>query len=265
MVYAVVAGNKSEKHWTVERRGMDFAGASDLADAIPETVPPLVVDIDGTLTDDRRAVDPRVFPVLRAWPETVVVATGKSIPYPIALCEFLGIEPTVIAENGGVVCVGHGELRIVGDREAAMAVLEDYRAEGYASGWGEAALTNRWRETEIAISLDSPREPLERIATEYGLEVVDTGYAYHVKSPDINKGTGLETLAAELSRPMDAFVAIGDSENDAAAFDRARTGIAVANADETAKSAADHVTAETFADGFLEAIRWVIENAESEA
>ena len=89
--------------------------------------PPLVVDIDGTLTDDSRAVDPRVFPVLSAWPEPVVVATGKAMPYPIALCEFLGIDYTVIAENGGVVFVEATDtLQIEGDKAACLAVAEAY-------------------------------------------------------------------------------------------------------------------------------------------
>src|SRR6056297_3443020 len=94
--------------------------------------PPLVVDIDGTLTDESRAVDPRVFPVLRAWPERVVIATGKAMPYPIALCEFLGIDRTVIAENGGVVFVQSTDsLRLEGDHEAALAVADEYRELGH--------------------------------------------------------------------------------------------------------------------------------------
>ena len=87
-----------------------------------EDVPPLAVDIDGTLTDDRRRLDPRVLPVLREWAAPVVVATGKSMPYPVALCEFLGIETLVIAENGGVVLTGRaGGLETKGDRAAAEA------------------------------------------------------------------------------------------------------------------------------------------------
>lgn len=241
---------------------MDFAGSVQRAATLPDSLPPLMVDIDGTLTNDERAVDPRVFPILRRWPDSVVVATGKAMPFPVALCEFLGIEPYLVAENGGVVLVGRDDFIIEGARDAASTVLERYRSEGYSTGWGPAELPNRWRETELVVSRESPLEPLQRIAAEVGLEVVDTGYAYHVKSTAVSKGTGLTALADALGVSTADFVAIGDSENDAAAFDLVDHAIAVANADERARSTADHVTSASFADGFLEAVGWLCEHAD---
>jgi len=217
--------------------------------------PPLVVDIDGTLTDDRRAVDPRVFPVLREWPEPVVVATGKAMPFPVALCEFLGIERTVVAENGGVVFVEATDtLQFEGDHEAALAVAEAYRERGHDLGFGAVDLANRWRETEIVVSLDRPLAPLEALADEHGLVVLDTGYAYHVTDPSVDKGTGLAAVCVELDREPGEFLAVGDSENDAQLFDVAGESVAVANADETARARADRVTEARYADGFLEAV-----------
>jgi len=84
-----------------------------------------------------RAVDPRVFPILREWAALVVVATGKAFLFPIALCDFLGIELCVVAENGGVVFVGQTDaLTMTGDPEAANAVAEAYRERGHDLGWG---------------------------------------------------------------------------------------------------------------------------------
>jgi len=217
--------------------------------------PPLVVDIDGTLTDESRAVDPRVFPVLSEWPEQVVIATGKAMPYPIALCEFLGIDYTVIAENGGVVFVEATDtLQIEGDKAACLAVAEAYRDLGYEMGFGEVDLANRWRETEVVVNLSQPEEPLRRLAEEHGLEFLDTGFAYHVTDARIDKGTGLNAVCAELDREPESFLAVGDSENDAELFEVAGESVAVANADETAKSRADRVTNAPYADGFLEAV-----------
>ena len=216
--------------------------------------PPLAVDIDGTLTDDQRRVDPRVFPVLREWDAPVVVATGKAFPYPVAMCEFLGIPITVIAENGGVVAIEGDEIVFTGDPEAAWAVVEDYREEGHDLGWGEPDFVNRWRETEIAVSRDQPLAPLERIAAEHGLGVVDTGFAYHVKSPEVDKGRGLEAVAEALGRPVTGFAAVGDSANDADMFRVAGESYAVANADGAAKAAADTLLDESYADGFLAAV-----------
>jgi len=217
--------------------------------------PPLAVDIDGTLTDGQGSIDHRTLPVLREWPAPVVVATGKSLPYPIALCQFAGIEGRVIAENGGVVAVAETDtLRFEGDREAAAAVVDAYVDAGYSLGWSEVAFVNRWRETEIAAAREQPLAPLESIAAEHGLEVVDTGYAYHVKSPDVNKGRGLEVVADELDIDPASFLAVGDSENDVSTFAIAGESVAVANADDAALAAADWVTDSSYADGFLEAI-----------
>lgn len=234
---------------------MNFQETLDLVSGLPDSLGPLIADIDGTLTDDERAVDPRVLPVLRAWPAPVVIATGKAMPYPVALAEFAGLEPNVIAENGGVALAGYDHpVRFTGDPEAATAVVEEYRARGHSLGWGETDLVNRWRETEIAVSRESPLEPLEAIAADHGLVVVDTGYAYHVKSPEQSKGRALEAIADDLDIAPADCLAVGDSTNDASTFEVTGDSVAVGNADEDAKAAADHVTTATFGDGFLEAV-----------
>jgi phosphoglycolate phosphatase (TIGR01487 family) len=218
-------------------------------------VSPLAVDVDGTLTRPDGSIDPRVFDALRGWEAPVVVATGKSFPYPVGFCEFVGISINVVAENGGAVYVESAdEVVYNGDPEGAVAVKSAYLEAGYELGWGDVDPINRWRETELAVARDQPLEPLRRIADERGMAIVDTGYAYHVKAPDIDKGRGLVTAAGALGVEPSAFVAVGDSENDAELFDRVGRAIAVDNADETAKAAADEVTDGAFADGFLEAL-----------
>lgn len=218
-------------------------------------VPPLAVDIDGTLTRPDDSIDPRVFDALRAWDAPVVIATGKSFPYPIGLCDFVGIPINVVAENGGATYVESADAVVYdGDPEAAEAVGSAYVAAGYDLGWGSVDPTNRWRETELAVAREQPREPLDRIAGNHGLVVVDTGYAYHVKSPAADKGTGLDAVATELDRSPDAFLAVGDSENDVPTFEAAGLSVAVANADDRVRAAADHVTEAGYADGFLEAV-----------
>ncbi|MFB6113709.1 MAG: phosphoglycolate phosphatase [Halodesulfurarchaeum sp.] len=216
-------------------------------------VPPLAVDIDGTLSRPDRTIDPRIFDALSAWGAQVVIATGKAFPYPVALAEFVGIEKNVIAENGGV-SLAADTLEFLGDRTAADAVISEYRDAGYELGYGSVDLANYWRETEVAVSRDSPLGPLEEIAERHGLEVVDTEYAYHVKSPDVDKGRALESVANALDFEASQFVAIGDSENDVELFETAGTAFAVGNAVDGAKRSADHVMEGTYADGFLEAL-----------
>jgi phosphoglycolate phosphatase (TIGR01487 family) len=217
--------------------------------------PPLAVDIDGTITDAGRNVDPRVFAVLREWGAPVVVATGKALPFPFALCEFAGIRRNVVAENGGIAYVqAADDLVVAGDDERARAVAEEYRAAGHDLGWGRTDMVNRWRETELVVHRSRPLEPLERIAADHGLQVVDTGFAYHVKSPAVRKGAALTAVADRLDRDPAEFVAVGDSVNDVSTFDAVGYSYAVGNADEHAREAADIVLDAEYADGFLAAV-----------
>ncbi|MFC7072997.1 phosphoglycolate phosphatase [Halovenus rubra] len=242
---------------------MSYEQSLQLADSLPSSLPPLTVDIDGTLTDDTRAVDPRVFPVLQAWPAPVVIATGKAMPYPVALCEFLGLEVRVIAENGGVVISGRDEeISYPADPNAAQAVATAYRKRGYDIGWGAANLVNRWRETELAVSLDSPLDPLEELAAEHGLTVVDTGYAYHVHATDVDKGVGLRQMATNLGHDPGTFAFIGDSPNDIPGFDVAGRSVTVANSPAVVKQSAEYVTDASYGSGFLEAVKWLCKQYE---
>ncbi|PSQ20083.1 phosphoglycolate phosphatase [Halobacteriales archaeon QS_8_69_26] len=217
-------------------------------------VPPLAVDIDGTLTrPDGPGIDARVFAALRGWEAPVVVATGKAFPYPVALCHFLAIPERVVAENGGIV-YAEDRIEVVADGETPRQVLEAYREAGGEVGFGRADTANRWRETEVVVHLDGDERLLRDLARDHGLEVVDTGYAYHVKDPGRDKGTGLRAVADLLELDPGAFVAVGDSENDAPAFEVAGYAYAVANADGAARDAADEVLDAAHADGFLAAL-----------
>lgn len=215
------------------------------------TPPPLVLDIDGTLTrPDKWGLDPRVFDPIRDWNAPVVIATGKAFPYPVALCHFIGVPELVVAENGGVVYTDD-EVFVTADREAAHAVLEAYQARGHSAGWGPEDTVNRWRETEIAVDREQPIGPLREIAADHGLDVIDTGYAYHVKDASQNKGDGVELIADRVGFELDDCVAIGDSINDVSTFEITGRSFAVANADDAAKAAADEVLDQAHADGTL--------------
>ncbi|WP_434522317.1 HAD-IIB family hydrolase [Halorubrum sp. AS12] len=225
-------------------------------------VPPLALDIDGTLTTPTGRIDPRVFELLPAWDAPVVFATGKAFPYPVALAHFLGRAETVIAENGGVA-YADGETTVVGDPDAARAVVEAFRERGGEVGWGTGDTVNRWRETEVALSPDADAALLREVAaTVDDVEVVDTGYAYHVKSTGVSKGRALGVVADALGVDPAAFVAVGDSENDVSTFGVAGESYAVANADDAAREAADEVVEEGFMDGTVSVLDRLRERAE---
>lgn len=221
-------------------------------------VPPLALDIDGTLTTPEHSIDPRVFSVLANWDAPVVLATGKSFPYPVALCHFIGIPERVIAENGGIALADE-HVEFAGDPERIDAAVEAFLARGGELGWGEADTVNRWRETEVAASRTADEALLRAAAAEFDLEFVDTQYAYHLKSRGVSKGAALEIVADQLDVAPGAFVAVGDSANDISLFETVEESYAVANAIDAAKAAASTVLEESYADGTLAALRTVSE------
>jgi phosphoglycolate phosphatase (TIGR01487 family) len=216
--------------------------------------PPLVLDIDGTLTSSAGGIDPRAFETLQAWDAPVVLATGKAFPYPVALCHFLAIPEQVIAENGGVVYADDTVTVTADDPERPRAAAAAFVDRGGDLGWGDADTVNRWRETEVAVRRDADEALLRTVAAEFDLDVVDTGYAYHLKSPDVEKGQGVRAVAETLGLDLAACVAVGDSENDVSTFEAVGRSFAVANADDRARAAADVVTEGAHMDGTLEAL-----------
>ena len=225
-------------------------------------VPPLALDIDGTLTTPEHTIAPRAFSLLAGWGAPVVLATGKAFPYPVALCQFAGIPERVIAENGGVT-LADGHVEYAGDPERVDAAIDAFEERGGELGWDGVDTINRWRETEVAVSRTADEELLRAVAAEFDLEFVDTGYAFHLTTPGVSKGAALTGVAEVLGYDPAAFVAVGDSENDAEMFGLVGRSYAVANADETAARAADFVLDCGYIDGTLDALRGV-RNADSE-
>ena len=223
--------------------------------------PPLVVDIDGTLTrpgatGSPAPIDPRVFEPLYDWDGQIVLATGKAFPFPVALGQFIGIGRRVIAETGGIVCVDT-TLEVLADGAAARAVAEEMTDRGYPPAAGDLNLINRWRETEVAFKRVAPLEELREVATARGLHVIDSGFAYHVKDPSVSKGRGLDRVAELIDLNLDEAVAVGDSINDTSVFERVGHAVAVQDADPDAKAAADLVIDGRAADGFLAVLEQV--------
>lgn len=67
------------------------------------------------------------------------------------------------------------------------------------------------------------------------------GWFLEILHPQVNKGTGLQTMCALLNISVDDVVAFGDGENDVEFLSVAGKGIAMKNARETAKKVADQV------------------------
>ena len=215
----------------------------------------LVVDIDATITHKDRRLNLKAAELLHSLMVPVVLATGNVLCYARAAAKLIGVEVAVIAENGGVVAVGYDSKPFVSDYIEECENVFLYLSKHY----NLTKLDSELRKTEIALRRDFDiNEARELLKTQgFGVELIDTKYAIHIKSNKINKGIGLEIIAELMGLVTTDFVAIGDSENDVEMIRSAGFGIAVANGDTEAKNSADLVTEASFGDGAVEAIEYL--------
>ncbi|WP_456327885.1 phosphoglycolate phosphatase [Archaeoglobus sp.] len=212
----------------------------------------LVVDIDGTLTDKKRAINCRAVEALRKLKIPVVLATGNISCFARAVAKMIGVSDIVIAENGGVVRFSYdGEDIVLGDRSKCLRALEILKKH-----FDVELLDNEYRKAEVCLRRNFPIEEARKILPK-DVRIVDTGFAYHIIDANVSKGRALKFIADKLGLSVEDFVAIGDSENDVEMLEVVGFGVAVANAHEKLKEVADLVTSKPNGDGVVEALEFL--------
>ncbi|KCZ70637.1 sucrose-phosphate phosphatase-like hydrolase, Archaeal [Candidatus Methanoperedens nitroreducens] len=216
----------------------------------------LVVDVDGTITLGDRSLDCRAVRALRSLSVPVVIATGNVLCSARTISKLVGTGGIVIAENGGVV-----ECNKVEHNTAYMKECEDaFNFLNEHSGFDLEKLDPENRRTEICLRRNFDVEKAMQLLREHpGVEIVDTGFAVHIKSKMINKGTGLKRIAELMGLDAQDFVAIGDSHNDVEMLEVSGFGVAVGNAHHELKGIADMVTKGEHGAGVAEAIKYIKE------
>jgi phosphoglycolate phosphatase len=218
----------------------------------------VVTDVDGTLTDAERRLDPRAFAAVRRLESSgvpVTLATGNVLPLAFALHRFLGTSGPIVAENGGIVCWPRTTGAVVerrADRRVAMRAWRALRSSGLPA---QRLFTDRWRETEVALEQNVPVAAVRRAVRSVPVTVESTGYAIHL----IERGVGkLPSLVHALSRvglaPAQCVI-LGDGDNDVAMLRAAGFGVSFPSASRRARAAATFVTRRDYAGGFEEGLK----------
>ncbi len=220
----------------------------------------VVTDLDGTITGGDRSVHLKSVRYLRALQRRgipVGIATGNTLYYTRSAATLLGLEGPLIAENGGVIEVD-GRKEVLADEDRVSVVREAYETLREELGVRRTEPPGL-RHTEVAIYRDVPVERVREVLREHGydeeVEVVDTGFAYHLKLRGVDKGKGLLRACELLDVDPDDVVALGDGDNDAPMLREAGLGVAPANASRKAKKAADVVLDADDGEGVAEFLR----------
>ncbi len=214
----------------------------------------VVVDVDGTITYSDRSLDFRAVEALRGLKVPVVIATGNVLCFARAASKLVGTGGIVIAENGGVVECGkvESDTSHMKECEEAFRFLERL--------FTLERIDPEYRITEIGLRRDFDVERARELLKEFpGVEIVDTGFAVHIKSKRINKGTGLKRIARIMGLDVRELVAIGDSPNDIEMLKASGFGVAVGNAHPEVKKVARMVTKGEYGAGVAEAVGYLKE------
>jgi phosphoglycolate phosphatase (TIGR01487 family) len=216
----------------------------------------VAIDIDGTLTDEKRQLDLGAVAKAReleAHGIPVIIATGNILCITESASFFIGTSGPLIAENGGIVTYPRtGEVKYSGDirkvQEAFNALLGKLAVE--------RVMRSELRKTEIALFRTVPVEDIKKALEGFDVSVVDTKYAIHIKDTKVNKGEALKEAANMMDIDVSEIAAIGDSENDREMLEAA--GYAISVFEEGLKAVSDYITRARFGEGCVEAIEHLI-------
>jgi phosphoglycolate phosphatase (TIGR01487 family) len=215
----------------------------------------VVVDIDGTITDSKRMIQPQGIEALRQVQQkgvAVMLSSGNVLPITFGLSIFIGLKGPVIAENGGIVSFKENVYKL-NDNTLPVRAYDYLKTKVEV----ERLFTDRWRESEVALKRTADPKIIEEILKGWNVVIETTGFAIHIMELGHSKMNGVRKASELIGIDSKDIAAFGDSDNDVSMLQDCGVGIAVANASPAAKMAAKYVCREPHADGVIEGLRWL--------
>jgi len=255
----------------------------------------IACDIDGTLVGHSLAFSPRVLDAVRLAQKRgiiVTIATGRGFPATRRFADQLGIDVPLICYQGAQIKTPAGEtveetafprqhLALVNDfcRRNGWELTVYYEDEIYHSTRQyDQDYYDRWFGLPLHLVDDLlaavPGDPIKFIALSPCQEQGDSleeqllqlandqfqilrSHAWFVEGLDldVSKGNSLSRLAQKWQVNRSEVMAIGDSGNDVSMLEWAGVGVAMGNAPQNVKAAADSIAPTQDNDGAA----WAIE------
>jgi hypothetical protein len=221
----------------------------------------VAVDIDGTITFPDRKLDLIAVEALRkaeAAGIKVALATGNVLAFAEAAAILIGSSGPLIAEDGGIVFdPATKEERVLGDR---VEVDHGITILGRVFGSLEHTRSSHQRLTGATLERTVSVDRVQEVFKKEGLELVavDSGFAIHIRRPEVNKGNALKEISSMTRIPLTEIAAIGDGPNDVEMLQAAGVSFAVANSCESAKKVSTNLTKSAYGKGVAEAVDAII-------
>ena len=216
------------------------------------------IDIDGTITlNGMGQIHLEALSRLRSLKEeghNVILVTGRSSVEGYLLSIFGGLTHLAVGENGG--CISFGDKiqhKLLGNKGECIHALATIQAKLNAEVKEKPVFP---RMTEVVLERTFDIEKAQKVIDENNLNVVltDSGYAYHINSKGVDKGSGFLEVVKMLDVDVNDAIAIGDSDTDVPLFKVVKNNIAVSNSTENLKKLAKIITTKQSGEGVLEGL-----------
>ena len=228
------------------------------------TIEAIAVDIDGTITDDKRQICISAIKALRkaeAAGIPTIIVTGNVVNYAYATEVLIGCSGGLVAENGGVVFKegeNNDDVETMVERDFVTSAENHLREKLGDKFDKHASHDNMYRLTETVFYKTLDKKELEEALKDFEyldrLEIYDSGFALHITDKRVNKGTSLKYLCERNGINMENVMAMGDNQNDEDFLKVAGHKIAVGNAEDRLKEISTYTCKGLYGDGVAEAI-----------
>ncbi len=233
--------------------------------------------MDGTLLDHKQEIpreNRRAIEQARKNGVEVILSTGRHYMTTHPFAESLGLSSYLITVNGSEIWTTSGELvdRQLIDLEV-MKILVDLQKKHKAWSW-MSSTKQVWRGEipddlgahdwlKFGFNIEDPdlrSTVMEELSKNDKIELSNSSPTnIEVNAVGINKARAIEKVCGELGISMDQVITMGDSLNDIKMIEEAGLGIAMGNAQEQVKQAADWITTTNDQAGVARAIEhWIL-------
>ncbi|WP_134703352.1 Cof-type HAD-IIB family hydrolase [Ammoniphilus sp. YIM 78166] len=237
----------------------------------------IALDIDGTLLNDRGVIPEENHQAIQLAKQKgihVVLSTGRSIITCREYAKSLQLDSYLVTSNGAEVWDNKGNLlqqhiltaSLVGQMyEMAQAYETRFWAISTDRIWSgempEDIFSRHWLKFGFELDTMQKKEKIASLLADTGeLEITSsTPMNLEINTRGVHKARGLQYVCEQLGIGMKQVIAMGDSLNDLEMIKAVGCGIAMGNAQEELKRAADWITDTNEEAGVANAIKhWVL-------